>query len=102
MPRRSSVGRVMSSGRAVRGNRMVVFVAPGTGSVAFVAGRRIGRAVVRNRARRIMRAAWRVLARGPRNDVDIAFVARGAIRGAKTQDLVDEMRELLARGEPPA
>src|ERR671923_239558 len=98
MPRRSSVGRVMSSGRAVRGNRMVVFVA--TGSVAFVAGRRIGRAVVRNRARRIMRAAWRVLARGPRNDVDIAFVARGAIRGAKTQDLVDEMRELLARGEP--
>jgi ribonuclease P protein component len=77
---------------------MVVFVAPGCGSVAFVAGRRVGGAVVRNRARRILRAAWRQLEGDPRADVDVAIVARGAIRGAKTQDLVAEMQELLTRG----
>jgi ribonuclease P protein component len=76
---------------------MVVFVAPGPGSIAFVAGRRVGGAVVRNRARRILRAAWRELAPRALKGYDVAFVARGTIRGAKTQDLVSEMQELLHR-----
>ena len=63
--------------------------------MAFVAGRRVGNAVQRNRARRIMRAAWRVLAPHTNEGFDLALVARSAIRGAKTQDLVDEMSELL-------
>jgi ribonuclease P protein component len=76
---------------------MVAFVAPGSGSVIFVAGRRVGSAVERNRARRILRAAWHELAFGVGEGYDIALVARRTIRGAKTQDLVVEMRELLAR-----
>jgi len=76
---------------------MVVFVAPGPGSIAFVAGRRVGGAVVRNRARRILRAAWRELAPRALQGFDVAFVARGTIRGVKTQDLVSEMQELLQR-----
>jgi ribonuclease P protein component len=67
--------------------------------VAFVAGRRVGGAVVRNRARRILRAAWRELAPRMREGYDVAFVARAAIRGAKTQDLVAEMQELLSRAQ---
>jgi ribonuclease P protein component len=76
---------------------MVVFVAPGSGRTAFVAGRRVGGAVLRNRARRILRAAWRELAPQVRDGFDIAIVARGAIRGSKTQDLVAEMEDLLTR-----
>ncbi len=76
---------------------MVVFVAPGPGTIAFVAGRRVGGAVPRNRARRILKAAWRELAPRVGDGYDIAFVARGAIRGSKTQDLVAEMEELLTR-----
>ncbi len=76
---------------------MVVFVAPGSGNVAFVAGRRVGGAVTRNRARRILRAAWRELAPRVREGYDVAVVARGVIRGAKTRDLVAEMEELLVR-----
>jgi ribonuclease P protein component len=76
---------------------MVVFVAPGSGKTAFVAGRRVGGAVLRNRARRILRAAWRELAPQVRDGFDIAIVARGAIRGSKTQDLVAEMEDLLTR-----
>jgi ribonuclease P protein component len=74
---------------------MVVFLAPGSGDVAFVAGRRVGGAVDRNRARRILRAAWRELAPRAEEGYDIAFVARAGIRGARTQDLVAEMEELL-------
>lgn len=75
---------------------MVVFAAPGSGTVSFVAGRRVGGAVVRNRAKRILRAAWRAIDTDI-GDNDVAFVARGSIRGARSQELVGEMRELLER-----
>ena len=78
---------------------MVVFVAPGTGSVAFVAGRRIGGAVLRNRARRILRAAWREVEDKVEDGYDVVVVARAAIVGARTQDLVAEVDELLSRAQ---
>jgi ribonuclease P protein component len=93
------VRRVLAAGRAFHGRRVVVFVAPGTGSTAFVAGRRIGGAVVRNRARRILRAAWAELASGVRDGYDVVLVAREAIRGARAHELVAEVDGLLARAE---
>ncbi len=87
----------MVEGRPFRGGRVVAFVAPGSGNVAFVAGRRVGGAVVRNRARRVLRAAWRELIPRAELDSDIVLVARAAIEGAKTQDVVAELSELLRR-----
>jgi ribonuclease P protein component len=74
-----------------------MLLAPGSGQTAIVAARRIGGAVQRNRARRILRAAWRQAA-PQRDDRDVVLVAREGIRGATTQDLVTEMTELLDRG----
>ena len=71
-----------------------MFVAPGSGEIAVVAARRIGGAVQRNRARRILRAAWHQ-AVPQTDDRDVVLVATEAIRGATTQDLVAEMTELL-------
>ena len=82
-------------GKTLRGSTVVLFLAPGTGSYAVVAARRIGGAVDRNRARRILRAAWRQVA--PQDGTDAVLVATRAIRGAKTQELVAEMTELLRR-----
>ena len=78
---------------------MVLFVAPGHGGTAVVATRRVGGAVERNRARRILREAWRQVSPQVRGDFDAVLVAREAIRGAKTQDLVTEMTQLLRRLE---
>ena len=87
---------MLSVGRAAHGRRLVVFRAPGTGSYALVAGRKVGNAVQRNRARRVMRAAWReVGTTDPRQDVVI--VARAAIAGATSPELVSEIEELLTR-----
>ncbi len=80
----------------MHGDRVVLFLAPGSGASAVVAGRRVGGAVERNRAKRVLRAAWREVA-PTRTDEDAVLVARGAIRGSKTQDLVAEMTEMLRR-----
>jgi ribonuclease P protein component len=95
--RASEVRRVLDSGRELRGKRVVVCLASGTGGFAAVAGRRLGGAVERNRARRILRAAWRQVGSLVGEDFDAVVVARTEIRGATTQDLVAEMTELLER-----
>lgn len=77
---------------------MIVFLAPGSDRVAVVAGKRVGGAVQRNRARRVLKAAWRQVAEAAQGR-DAVLVAREPIVGAKSQDLVGEMTELLSGGE---
>lgn len=96
--RTTAVRRIFREGRPVHGRRMVLFLAPGSGDVAYVAGRKIGGAVERNRARRILRAALRQVAPGGVADHDVVLVAREDIRGARSQDLTAEMGELLEQG----
>lgn len=61
----------------------------------MIAARRIGGAVERNRARRVLRTAWREVEPELGEGFDVVLVAREAIRSARTQDLVAEMREIL-------
>jgi ribonuclease P protein component len=55
--------------------------------------------VLRNRARRILRAAWRVLEDKVEDGYDVVLVARAAIVGARTQDLVAEVEDLLSHAQ---
>jgi ribonuclease P protein component len=95
--RTPAVRRLFREGRPLHGRRMVLFVAPGSGEVAYVAGRKIGGAVERNRARRILRAALREAAPGGIANHDVVLVAREDIRGARSHDLIEEMGELLGQ-----
>lgn len=44
----------------------------------------------------MLREAWRQVSPQLTGDIDAVLVAREAIRGATTRDLVNEMSELLA------
>ena len=96
--RTPGIQRVFRDAERVHGTRMVLFVAPGSGEFALVAGKKIGGAVQRNRARRVLRAAYREVAPRGVEGHDVVLVAREAIRDARTQDLITEMTELLQRG----
>jgi ribonuclease P protein component len=96
--RTPAIQRVFRDAEPVHGKRVVLFVAPGSGEFALVAGKKIGGAVQRNRARRVLRAAIREVAPRGVAGHDVVLVAREAIRGARTQDLITEMTELLQRG----
>ena len=97
----SAVQRVVRGGRRVPGERMLLYVLPQEGPVraAFIASRRIGGAVVRNRARRQMKEAWRSLLPTVGQGFDVVFTARPTLPGASTRDLGREMRGLLEQAE---
>jgi ribonuclease P protein component len=95
--RTREIRRILDEGRVIHGERVVVFLAPGEDRVAVIAGRKVGKAVQRNRARRVIRAAW-AEARSSAAGEDAVLVARAAIAGARSQDVASEMRALLGGG----
>ncbi len=97
--RTAAIRRVFRDGTPVHGKRVVLFTAPGSGGLALIAGKKVGGAVERNRARRVLRAALRDVAPHGVEGRDIVLVAREAIRDARTPDLIGEMTELLTRAE---
>ncbi len=97
--RTGGIQRVFRDGQPVHGKRVVLFVAPGSGEVALVAGKKIGGSVQRNRARRVLRAALHEVAPRGFEGRDVVVVAREAMRHARTQELIAEMTELLERPE---
>ena len=85
--------------RALRSRRLTLYLAPSSDAprVAVLTGRALGGAVRRNRARRIIREAWRALAPRLLEPADAVVVARPEIEGATTGDLIEEVEEVLAR-----
>lgn len=76
-----------------------MFLAPGEGPsrAAWVAGRKVGGAVARNRARRLLREAWWQLAPRLREGHDLVLVARPPLAGTKAPDVIREVEGLLRR-----
>jgi ribonuclease P protein component len=93
------IRRVLRTGTPARSKRVVLYRAPGAGPsrATWVAGRRVGGAVARNRARRLLREAWRQLWPRTTDGHDVVLVARGPFGRARAPDLVREIEDLLTR-----
>ncbi len=66
------------------------------GRVVFVAGKKVGSAVARNRAKRRLRAACARIG-GPWRGWDVAIVARQQTAGAPAVELDRDLREAVRR-----
>ena len=88
---------VLRTGTRRRERRMVLYVLASGGPTraAFASPRSAGGAVHRNRARRLMREAWRSLRPRVREGYDVVFMARPDIRGATMRDVAEEMAGAL-------
>jgi len=67
-----------------------------TGRVAFIAGKKLGGAVLRNRCRRVLRAAVQ-RAKGPWPDWDVVLIAREGTPTAAPQALDAALETTLRR-----
>jgi ribonuclease P protein component len=67
--------------------------------VAVLAGKTIGRAVQRNRAKRVMRAAIAPLLDKIKDDHDLLLIAKPGIHDAKSQEVQRVLETLLAKSK---
>jgi ribonuclease P protein component len=63
----------------------------------FVAGKRTGKAVVRNRVKRIMREAMRAQLGNVPPGLDVVLIARAPIAAASAQDVAEAVASLVPR-----
>jgi len=63
--------------------------------IAFLASKKVGNSVERNRARRLMKENYRFLKESIKTGYDIIFIARNTIKGKKAYDVEKSMRNAL-------
>jgi ribonuclease P protein component len=98
--------RAASKGRkaAVHGLVLQALPRPDTGAarIGFTVTKKVGNAVIRNRTRRRLKEAARLLlAQRPVSDVDLVLIGRDTTRGRKFTDLVDDLRRALSKAGVP-
>jgi ribonuclease P protein component len=96
--KQSDFSRVYKQGKS-KGGRFAVILYKRNGlkfsRTAFVASKKVGNSVNRNRSRRLMRAAYKALEPGVKGGYDIIFVARADIIKCKEPEVERQLKKSL-------
>jgi ribonuclease P protein component len=97
--RRGEFQRVFDAGRRAHGRYLTIIAAPASGPdsrIGIVASKKLGGAVVRNRAKRLIREVFRAQ-ESPDRPADLVIIPKAAALQAKTAEVVSDYRTLLKR-----
>lgn len=98
--RKSDFDALYKKGRSV-GDKYVVIFCRENGTpinrTAFLASKKVGNSVSRNRARRLMKESYRLSRENIRDGFDLIFIARGTITGKKCGEVRKSVESGLRR-----
>jgi ribonuclease P protein component len=100
--RKKDFDRLYRKGIRIHGKYIVVIFAKndmGFNRTAFLASRKVGKAVQRNRARRLMKEAFRGLSAELVQGYDVLFIARSTILDAKCPEVKKTMTTAFIKGK---
>jgi ribonuclease P protein component len=92
---------VFSTGRSYAQGAVVLYVAKratggGPARAGFVVSRKVGGAVARNRAKRLLREALRLEGQGLPEGLDVVVVARPSVAGVSYREVAGDLRDVLS------
>jgi len=99
--KKADFDRLFKKGRSVGDRYVVLFYFANHldhNRYAFLASKKVGGSVVRNRARRLMRESVRLMEKEFETGFDLLFIARATIVGTKRQEVSRSMGKALKKG----
>ena len=97
--RRVEFQRVFDAGRRAHGRYLTIIAAPAPGPdsrIGIVASKKLGGAVVRNRAKRLIREIFRTQS-GPDRASDLVIIPKAAALQVVTAEVVNDYRTTIRR-----
>lgn len=91
---------VYKKGRSFGGRYVVLFYKKnnlGYNRLGFLASKKVGNSVVRNRARRLLRESYRKIESNTKIGFDIILIARNTIKDVKCDDVYKSMYSLMKK-----
>lgn len=98
--RKSDFSAIYNKGKSVGSTYVVLFYKKNGlayNRTAFLASKKVGNSVARNRARRLMRESYRELNKGFAIGYDLIFIARNTICNSKCADVKKSMEAAAKR-----
>ena len=98
--RKSDFSLIYNKGRSTGEKYIVMFVRENGlpyKRVAFLASKKVGNSVKRNRARRLMKESYRTVSENIANGYDIIFIARKTINDMKCADVTESMESAVKK-----
>ena len=97
---KTDFSRIYQRGKSI-GDRYVVLFFMKNGldynRTAFLASKKVGNSVQRNRARRLMKECWRQIREDLPAGYDFIIIARNRINGTKCQQVMDSLSNAVKR-----
>jgi len=90
---------VFAQGKSFPGKAVVVYALSGSPRYGFIASKKVGSAVQRNRAKRLMREVVRLHLGNFPKDMQIIFIARPTIKGLSYREVEKSIMQTLQRAK---